>query len=312
MAARKPKNPFNDLADLVKSQMYGSRPTTTVSTQKKIKDVGTLVKTVDTFATGGLGRAVVADSKAQSRGNVPPVNLATYGVTSLAAGAVGAVVARGAGRAASKAYEAAKKTSSSSRVVLFHGGPVELKGGVIDPSFVRGDVSSGRISGNVAALNQQSLGRVPFIRSQMENNMKFVENALTDPNYFPAGRVDAMASIKKSREQIARLDVFAEKAKKVNYFTGVGSAKETYAHQGAIHVINPKKKDVTTLLGPGGEYQVVGTQKPVASFPTGGRPGEQMDTAIRLAQQTGDKLRKKLERQAVIKQTAKNLISKRK
>lgn len=245
-----------------------------------------------------------------------PTQLAKTVATDLAFGAAGAVAGKAAqvgGRVVSKAYKAAKKTSSPSRTVLFHGGPVELKGGVINPSFVRGDVSSGRISGNVAALNQQSLDRVPYIRSRMEDNIKFVENALTDPTYFsPADRVEQMARIKKSREQITRLDTWAEKAKKENYFTGVGSAKETYAHEGAIHVINPKRKDVTTLLGPGGEYQVAGTQKPIASFSTSGRPGEQMDTAMRLAQQTADKLRKKLERQAVVKQTAKNLIPKRK
>jgi hypothetical protein len=264
--------------------------------------VKTLVQQAD-LVTGGYGRAAMAG----------PTELAKQAAINLAAGGVAYGAVKGAGRAVSRAYKTAKATATPSRMVLYHGGPAELKGGIIDPSFVRGDVASGQIRGNTAALNRQSLENVPQRLAQLRQNAKFSEDQLKIPgSYASQNAAQTQKNIQNLRSSAAKLESWTNRAKQQNYFTAVGSADETYAHVGSIHVVSPRRKDVQTGLGPGGEYQVVGKQKPVASFPTGGRPGAQSDEATRLAQAKGAALLKKLQRQAVIKQTAKNLLPKRK
>jgi predicted transcriptional regulator len=168
------------------------------------------------------------------------------------------------------------------------------------------------MSGNVARLNQQSLGMVPYRQHQLEESIKMMQDRLDMPGYYSAeDAARVKARIDRERRQSAELAAWADKAKKGNFFTGVGSAIDSYAHEGAVHIVNPRRVDVQSGFGPGGEYQIVGKQKPVASFLTGGRPGKQKDEAIRLAQQAGDALAKKQRRQAVIKQTAKNLRPKK-
>jgi hypothetical protein len=315
VARRKPQNPLNDISKLVGGWLGGSGPGTNPTAARVQSQVKEAAKAADA-ALGGFGQAVVNDARRLSSGSgyVPSETIKAAAVNTAAA-AAGYGAAKVAGKAASqvsRAYKTAKETAESSRVVLYHGGPAELKGGVIDPSFVRGNTASNQMSGNVAALNQQSLAMVPHRQFQLEQNAKFMQDRLNMPGYYAAEDVaEIKARINKSRRSSADLGAWADKAKKGNYFTGVGSANDTYWHSGSVHVVNPRRADVQTGLGPGGEYQIVGKQKPVASFPTGGRPGKQADEAIRLAQQAGDALAKKQRRQAVIKQTAKNLRPKK-
>ena len=310
--ARK-NNPINDIMDTVGAWLGGRGPVTNPQVQAAMDATRAVGKVVDT-ATGGFGQALLSDAQRMAMtGSSTPSALYKTAAVNTAAAAAGYGAAQVVGKAASqvsRAYKTAKETAKSSRVVLYHGGPAELKGGVIDPSFVRGNTASNQMSGNVAALNQQHLDMVPHTRFQFEQNAKLMEDRLNMPGYYAAEDVaEIKARIDKLRRSSADLGAWADKAQKGNYFTGVGSANDTYWHSGSVHVVNPRRADVQTGLGPGGEYQIVGKQTPVVSFPTGGRPGEQANEAIRLAQQAGDALAKKQRRQAVIKQTAKNLRS---
>ena len=310
--ARK-NNPINDIMDTVGAWLGGRGPVTNPQVQAAMDATRAVGKVVDT-ATGGFGQALLSDAQRMAMtGSSTPSALYKTAAVNTAAAAAGYGAAQVVGKAASqvsRAYKTAKETAKSSRVVLYHGGPAELKGGVIDPSFVRGNTASNQMSGNVAALNQQHLDMVPHTRFQFEQNAKLMEDQLKMPGSYAAqNAAETKAKIDKLRRSSADLGAWADKAQKGNYFTGVGSANDTYWHSGSVHVVNPRRADVQTGLGPGGEYQIVGRQTPVASFPTGGIPGKQADEAIRLAQQAGDALAKKQRRQAVIKQTAKNLRS---
>jgi hypothetical protein len=315
LMARK-NNPINDIINTVGGWLGGRGPGTNPQVQAAMQATRAVGKVVDT-ATGGFGQALVSDAQrmAQSGSSTPSALYKTAAVN-LGAAAAGVGAAKVAGKAASsvsRAYKTAKETAVPSRMVLYHGGPAELKGGVIDPSFVRGSVASEKISGNVAALNQRSLDLVPQTQWQLEQNAKFLEDQLKIPGSFASqNAAKVQKDIDKLRRSSSDLGAWTNRAKQENYFTGVGSASDTYWHSGSVHVVSPRRADVQTGLGPGGEYQIVGKQKPVASFPTGGRPGEQANEAMRLAQQAGDALQKKLKRQAVIKQTAKNLRPKKK
>lgn len=315
--ARRPKNPINDIVDTVGAWFGGSKGrVTNPQVQAAMDATRAIGKVVDT-ATGGFGQAVVSDARRMAAsGSSTPSALYKTAAVNLGAAAAGVGAAKVGAKAAqkvSKAYKTAKATATPSRMVLYHGGPAELKGGIIDPSFVQGNVASGQIKGNTAALNRQQLENVPQRLAQLRQNAKFSEDQLKIPgSYASQNAAQTQRDIEKLRRSAADLENWTNRAKQQNYFTAVGSADETYTHVGSVHVVSPRRKDVQTGLGPGGEYQVVGKQKPVASFPTGGRPGAQSDEAIRLAQAKGAALQKKLQRQAAIKQTAKNLIPKRK
>lgn len=314
--ARK-KNPINDIVDTVGAWFGGSKGRGTNPQVRAAMDATRAIgKVVDT-ATGGFGQAVVSDAQRMAAsGSSTPSALYKTAAVNLGAAAAGVVAAKVGAKATQKvsnAYKTAKATATPSRMVLYHGGPAELKGGIIDPSFVQGNVASGQIKGNTAALNRQQLENVPQRLAQLRQNAKFSEDQLKIPgSYASQNAAQTQRDIEKLRRSAADLENWTNRAKQQNYFTAVGSADETYTHVGSVHVVSPRRKDVQTGLGPGGEYQVVGKQKPVASFPTGGRPGAQSDEAIRLAQAKGAALQKKLQRQAAIKQTAKNLIPKRK
>lgn len=316
MARKAPKNPISDIVDTVGAWFGGRGPGTNPQVQAAMDATRAIGKVVDT-ATGGFGQAVVSDAQRMAAsGSSTPSALYKTAAVNLGAAAAGVGAAKVGAKAAqkvSKAYKTAKATATPSRIVLYHGGPAELKGGIIDPSFVQGNVASGQIKGNTAALNRQQLENVPQRLAQLRQNAKFSEDQLKIPgSYASQNAAQTQRDIEKLRRSAADLENWTNRAKQQNYFTAVGSADETYTHVGSVHVVSPRRKDVQTGLGPGGEYQVVGKQKPVASFPTGGRPGAQSDEAIRLAQAKGAALQKKLQRQAAIKQTAKNLIPKRK
>lgn len=331
MARKAPKNPISDIVDTVGAWFGGNRGSVPSSGagaawQASARSAAQsanrrIVKGVEEgvvqFGALGMGTSVQTQRDlmygVSGAGTRALKEAAVSQVTGLAAGAVAAKTAQVAGRAVAKAYKTAKATATPSRMVLYHGGPAELKGGIIDPSFVQGNVASGQIKGNTAALNRQQLENVPQRLAQLRQNAKFSEDQLKIPgSYASQNAAQTQRDIEKLRRSAADLENWTNRAKQQNYFTAVGSADETYTHVGSVHVVSPRRKDVQTGLGPGGEYQVVGKQKPVASFPTGGRPGAQSDEAIRLAQAKGAALQKKLQRQAAIKQTAKNLISKRK
>jgi hypothetical protein len=303
MARRSPRNPLSDIVDAAGAWLGGNRGTINPQVERVTRDLGRAAAAADAV-TGGFGAAAARDIQNFAQGGSLPTNLAKTAAVNLAAGAAGAKAAQVVGRTVSRVYKAAKETAIPSRMVLYHGGPAELKGGIIDPSFVQG---------NTAALNRQQLENVPQRLAQLRQNAKFSEDQLKIPGSYSAQNpAKTQKDIEKLRRSADALENWANRAKQENYFTAVGSADETYTHTGSVHVVSPRRKDVQTGLGPSGEYQVTGAQKPVASFPTGGRPGEQTDAAIRLAQAKGAALQKKLQRQAAIKQTAKNLIPKRK
>ena len=152
MAPRKPKNLFGDLADATSAWLGGNRGTVlqqplVTKAQETIKGVA---EVADSF-TGGFGQAVVKDARSGS--NTPSALYKTAAVN-VAAGAVGAVVARGAsaaGRAVVKTGIPAKVARSvlPSEIGIHHS--VAMKG-----QPFTGKVVGSKTTRSLTAMDQQS------------------------------------------------------------------------------------------------------------------------------------------------------------
>lgn len=101
MAGRK-QNPIKDITDTVSAWLGGNRGTINPQVQRTISQTKRAAKTIDQFATGGLGAAAVADAQrmAQSGSSTPSALYKTAAVN-LGAAAVGVAAAKAVGKVVS-------------------------------------------------------------------------------------------------------------------------------------------------------------------------------------------------------------------
>lgn len=272
---------------------------------KRVEQFNAEVKSA--IGVNQLAQAITGKSGNQPIGPFERVKQGLYGIGLGVLSAAG-----GSRRDLVSSYKDALKTSGSQTTVLFHGGPESLKGGVINPSLVRGNASNAATSGNVAALNKLVIESAsPAAQSALSRNIEFMKTQLSTPGSYASSNVAATkANIAKSTTQLQQLQEWTSRAAKENYFSAVKDPTSAYAHEGAIHVITPKPRDVVTL-GPSGEYQVVGQQAVRGTFATGGSvagsaAAQKTAKAIADAQALAEKLGKPRLNLEVLKQTLKN------
>ena len=130
MAARRPKNPINDIVDTVGAWLGGSRGAATNPRVQAAMDATRAVgKVVDT-ATGGFGQAVVADAQRMAAsGSSTPSALYKTAAVNLGAAAAGVGAAKVAGKVAEKVVESGRIAQAVNKVtgqqVILHGSPVK-------------------------------------------------------------------------------------------------------------------------------------------------------------------------------------------
>lgn len=102
MARKAPKNPINDIVDTVGAWLGGNRGTINPQVGRVQRDLGTVAQTIDTFATGGMGQALVSDAQRMAAtGSSTPSALYKTAAVNLAAAAAGAGAAKVAGKVVS-------------------------------------------------------------------------------------------------------------------------------------------------------------------------------------------------------------------
>lgn len=122
MAGRK-QNPIKDITDTVSAWLGGNRGTVNPQVRRTISQTKRAAKTIDQFATGGLGAAAVADAQRMAAsGSSTPSALYKTAAVNLAAGAVGAKSAQVAGRAVAKTGIPARVANKlTGQTVVVHG-----------------------------------------------------------------------------------------------------------------------------------------------------------------------------------------------
>lgn len=207
------------------------------------------------------------------------------------------VVGKGV-QAISSAYQQAKATTTVNNV-LIHGGADVLQGGVINPKFVQG---------NSIALNQQQLSNADNVISRIQKNVNFTKEQVALPGtYAYNNKSKSLAQIVQGEKAIADTKKWVDIAKRDNYFSAVDDANSAYGFKGAYHVVKPPKQNVSVQFGPGGEYQVAGSQKPVKSFPTTGKTVSEQSDIAKEVNAFAERLRQQEIKKQAIKQTFKNL-----
>ena len=157
------------------------------------------------------------------------------------------------------------------RTVLMHGGPEILEGGVINPAKTATAPKYQHQGTTTAKLNDIELAHIES-RSipQMETNVAALKRDMTTPGTFSYNNPQkTLESISGYERSLAKQRQWLGEAKKNNYFTAVSEAGEAYKSVGATHVFTPEPSQVNTSRLTPGEYQVVGTHKPVKTFPKG-------------------------------------------
>ena len=182
---------------------------------------------------------------------------------------------------------------SKPKEVLIHGGPAKLKGGVINPKFVKGSTESGTLAGNTAQLNSSSLSMAESNLSGLTNNINFMKEQMGIKGSFAnTNKAETVGQIKNLETKLAHETQWIERAKKDNYYSAVGDANSAYGHEGAYHLVTPSAKNVNQGLGPAGEYQVVGSSKPVKSFSTEGKTIAEQNEIAKMVNAYADRLKK--------------------
>ena len=253
-----------------------------------MKDTG---KIVDDYVLGGTYQA-------NMRGQDELLKQLLINAALMGAGAgVGAGVGKGA-KGLMSAYGKAKNSVNVGNV-LIHGGSEVLEGGVINPSFVRG---------NTIELNNMQLGEIDNKLSAQLKNINFIKEQMAIPGSFANRNIEeSISTISRLEQKLKDTKRWADIAKKENYFTGVQNADEAYAQSGAYHVINPPKQNVTTGFGPGGEFQIAGKQTPVKSFPTTGKTTEEINAMAKDVDAFANKLRQQQIKKEAVMQLFRNL-----
>lgn len=157
------------------------------------------------------------------------------------------------------------------KTVLMHGGPAKLEGGVINPAKTATSPKYQHQGTTTSKLNDIELAHIES-RSipQMETNIAALKKDITIPGTFSYKNPQkTLESISGYETSLAKQRQFVGEARANNYFTAVSKAEEAYSHVGATHVITPNPSQVNSSILTPGEYQVVGTHKPVKTFPAG-------------------------------------------
>lgn len=128
MARRAPKNPINDISNLVSGWLGGRGPGTNPQVQAAMNATRAVGKVVDT-ATGGFGQALVSDAQRMAQtGSSTPSALYKTAAVNLGAAVAGAGAAKVAGKAVSKVVEsgvAARVVNKlTGQTVFVHGSPM--------------------------------------------------------------------------------------------------------------------------------------------------------------------------------------------
>ena len=157
------------------------------------------------------------------------------------------------------------------KTVLIHGGPAKLEGGVINPAKTATSPKYQHQGTTTSKLNDMNLSAIESRAiPQAQKNLAALQKDIKTPGTFSnLNKGKTRAQISANKTEIARQQKFLKEAKKNNYFTAVSKADEAYSHVGATHIITPKSSQVNTSGLFPGEYQVVGTHKPVKTFPAG-------------------------------------------
>lgn len=157
------------------------------------------------------------------------------------------------------------------KTVLMHGGPAKLEGGVINPAMTATSPKYQHQGTTTSKLNDMNLSAIESRTiPQLEKNIAALQKDIKIPGTFSyKNPKQALESISGYETSLAKQRQFVGEARANNYFTAVSEAGEAYTHVGATHVITPNPSQVNTSKLFPGEYQVVGTHKPVKTFPAG-------------------------------------------
>lgn len=312
--AAKPQNIVDDIAGAVVGYARSvtgatrSRPTDNRSTARA-RDLtrnvlGAGVQTGDALLSGGVASSFYRNV-AQPIGRVGPAstrepNFGAFGrdaaiaAASAAAGAAaGSVVARGA--------QVVANARTSRNVVLLHGGPANLTGGVINPSVV--GPRTVRANNTVIAQNRQSINKFPERMANIANYAKQTVRSKAPVSQKASRLKDLATAASKEVKANTSLKRWTVGAEKNNYFTAVDRAEDAYIGSGAsskipgfdspdraVHVIKVPRKNVLKTPATG-EYGVNRPVKPVTSIPSGTGFAENQQAMI-TAQKTLNQLTK--------------------
>ena len=251
------------------------RPQTSINTQNTAKAKGPkpLTKTEQWFKENPIppSMSIVDELKYMADpGNITGANQIVAAIKGEGMSTTERITTGLTGIVSGLAFAAGGKPSNP-KTVLIHGGPAKLEGGVINPAKTATTPKYQHQGTTTSKLNDINLENIQTrIIPQAQKNLASLRKDIKTPGTFPnLNKGKTRGQISASKAAIASQEKWLKAAKKDNYFTAVSQAEEAYGSVGAYHVVTPKPSQVNTSNLTPGEYQVIGTQKPVKTFPAG-------------------------------------------